>query len=89
MTDDMRTLHIPTSKELITELETCMHDEEKRSPTPVVLEAYCAGILANFVFNVKFQREAQAYEKQLQSDIRDKMIRWTDQTLRALTLERK
>lgn len=89
MTEDMRTLHLPLHRELLEGLQEAKNDEQTRSSQPLTDESYAVGILANFVFNYKFQKQAQTYEKNLQGEIRDKVIRWTDASVRALALERK
>ena len=85
----MRTLHLPTHKELVAELEFFMGEEQARSPNPLTVEAFSVNILANYVFNMRFQKDAQAKEKALQEEIRNKVIKWTDATIRALALEKK
>jgi len=90
MTDsDMRTLHLPIHKDLQADLEELMQIEQPRSPQPLRLEEYVVHVLCNFVFNVKLQQNLEQRQKELQSQYRDRNIRITDATVRALALEKR
>lgn len=83
----VKVLEIPLHKDLLAGLEAAMQEEMSKAANPVVIEAYIVAVLTNFWFNWQVNHELSAKQREIESDIRGKIITYTNATLQHLKLK--